>query len=60
MFLLLLSKLVCDGVSPGFGVYPVVPPCSGVDLADDDGVWRPAVATASMQDPKVQIVISIF
>ena len=31
-----------------------------LDLADDDGVWRPAVATASMQDPKEQIVISIF
>jgi len=40
-------------------VYPAVTPCSGVGLADD-GVWRPAVATASMEDPKEQIVISIF
>ena len=55
MFLLLVSKLVCDGISHGFGVYPVVPPCSGVDLADDDGVWRPAVATASMQDPESRL-----
>ena len=58
VFLRLVLKPVCDGVSHGFS-FLSSSLCSGVGLGDG-GVERTATTSANMEDPKDLTVISSF